>query len=68
MKGANSIDILHNIKSIEKELKQLEIILLNLRIESARIHEPNSVGVVSDKMDAIIKNIEDEINQIGELT
>ena len=62
------MDILHNLKCIKKELKQLEIILLNLRIESARLHEDNSVDVVSDRMEKIIKNIESEIEQIGELT
>lgn len=49
------------ISKIMKELHQLEIILLNLKIESTRIKEPNSVKVVADKMESIIKNIEREI-------
>lgn len=50
-----------NISNIMKELHRLEIILLNLKIESARLKENNGIKIVADSMEKIIKNIKNEI-------
>ena len=67
------MDILHNIKSMYKELKKVDYSVMNLEIESARLHEPNSIAVVAKNVEIIIHNMENELKDIeeklkGELT
>ena len=67
------MDILHNIKNMYNELRKVDYSVMNLEIESARLHEPNSIAVVAKDMDKIIKNMESELKDIeekikGELT
>ena len=49
---------------IIKQLKQLDIVTLNLKIEAARLKEPNAISVVADNIEKAIIEIEKEIEEI----
>lgn len=49
-----------------KELSRLNIVLLNLKIESSKISEKNGVGVIADELKTIKKNIEIVLKNVGE--
>lgn len=49
---------------IIKQLKQLDIVTLNLKIEAARLKEPNAISVVADNIEKAIIEIEKEIEVI----
>jgi len=46
---------------ILKQLKQLEVVVINLKIESKRLREPNSIDVIADKIEKVIEQIEQEV-------
>ena len=57
------------VHNIMKELKNLEIVLLNLKISAAKIGGPegSALSVIADNMGDTIKRIEDNVSSAQSL-
>lgn len=61
----NIIETLMGVKNVNdyilKESGRLKIILLNLKIEQAKLKESNGIKPITDELENIISNIEQQV-------
>lgn len=62
------IDTLEDVKRTDDELlsiaNNLKIILFNLQIEAAKLHEPNAVNVIAEELQGSVNHIKDVVHAL----
>lgn len=61
---SNKRRIMTTKDKIIRQLKHLDIVALNLKIEAARLKESNAISVVADNIEKAIVEIEKEIEEM----
>lgn len=61
-----SINMIENFdNSLIKTTNQLRVVLLNLKIEGAKLHEKNGIGPAVDELEKIMERIKKETMKIA---